>query len=224
VNPPREPGGLPEEWEVAPEPGWVAPALAEEFPGLGLLSTTVATGSGRSPQAVKERLRELSDRFAGAQAIILRQRPIPWSYRVFFRHIGLDPDATPTPIEELALERMKRGRFRSRNRLDDALTIATMETGVAVRAFDADRVSGALGLRPSDPGERFEGRASALPDGTLVIADEERALEVLFGATAEGRGAESRTERTVLAAIRVRGVPDIALEEALWLAASALRA
>ena len=27
-------GALPEEWEVAPEPGWVDPALAEEFPGL----------------------------------------------------------------------------------------------------------------------------------------------------------------------------------------------
>jgi DNA/RNA-binding domain of Phe-tRNA-synthetase-like protein len=221
---PLEPGGLPEEWEVTPEPGWVAPALAEELPGLGLRYTTVATGSGRSPQALKERLRELSDRFAGAQAITLRQRPIPWAYRVFFRHIGLDPDATPTPIEELALERMKRGRFRSRNRLDDALTIATMETGVAVRAFDADRVSGALGLRPSDPGEHFEGRTSPLPDGTLVIADEERALEVLFGATAEGRGARSGTERTLLAAIQVRGVPEIALEEALWLAASAMRA
>ena len=27
-----------------------------------------------------------------AQAINLRQQPIPWAYRVFFRHIGLDPD------------------------------------------------------------------------------------------------------------------------------------
>ncbi len=53
---------------------------------------------------MKERLRLLSDRFGGAQAIALRQKPIPWAYRVFFRHIGLDPDRTPTPVEEVALD------------------------------------------------------------------------------------------------------------------------
>ena len=44
----------------------------------------------------------------------MRERPIPWAYRVFFRQIGLDPDRTRTPIEELALERMKNGAFNSR--------------------------------------------------------------------------------------------------------------
>ena len=58
----------------------------------------------------------------------------------------------------------------------------------------------------------------------IVIADDHRPLGVLFGATAEGRGVSSRTERTVLAALQVRGVPDVALEEALWLAASAINA
>jgi DNA/RNA-binding domain of Phe-tRNA-synthetase-like protein len=217
AEPPADP-------DVAPEPGWVAPALAEEFPGLGLLCTPVEGAGGRSPEAVKEKLRELSDRFAGAQAVVLRQRPIPWGYRVFYRHIGLDPDRTPTPVEQLALDRMRDGRFRSQNRLADAITIATMETGAAVRPFDADAVSGRLGLRLSEPEESFEGRASPLPEGTIVIADEERALEILFGATAKGRGAGSGTPRVLLAAVRVKGVPDVALEEALWLAVSALNA
>lgn len=220
---PRVPG-LPEEWEVAPEPGWVEPALAEEFPGIGLMSTVVGTGSGRSPEPLKERLRLLSDRFAGAQAINLRQRPIPWAYRVFFRHIGLDPDRTRTPVEQLAFERMRYGRWKSRNRLDDALTIAVVEVGVAVQAFDADRVEGRVGLRLSADGERFEGRHSALPTGTIVLADERRPLAVLFGTVAEGRGVVSRTKRTLLVAIKVKGVPDVALEEGLWLAASAMHA
>jgi hypothetical protein len=60
---------------------------------------------------VKERLRALSDRFGGAQAITLRQKPIPWAYRVFFRHIGLDPDRTLTPIEQVSLDRMRHGSF-----------------------------------------------------------------------------------------------------------------
>lgn len=215
---------LPEEWEIAPEPGWVAPALAEEFPGLSILATTLGIGSGRSPAALKERLQTLSNRFGGAQAILLRQRPIPWAYRVFFRHIGLDPDQTRTPIEQLALDRMKNGRFRSENRLDDALTIAMAEVGVALQAFDADRVEGQLGLRLSLGGERFEGRHSPLPEGTIVIADERRALAVLFDRIAQGRGVQSRTERTVLVAIGVKGVPAVALEEGLWVAASAMHA
>ena len=107
----------------------------------------------------------LSDRFSGAQAINLRHQPIPWAYRVFFRHIGLDPDVQRTPVEELALERMKHGGFVSQNLLDDALTIAIIESGVALRAFDADRVAGAPGIRPTGAGEPLEGRPGELPPG-----------------------------------------------------------
>jgi DNA/RNA-binding domain of Phe-tRNA-synthetase-like protein len=213
-----------EDWEAAPEPGWVEPELAGEFPGLQLLSTVVAAGTGRSPEALKERLRELSNRFGGAQAIMLRQRAIPHAYRVFFRHIGLDPDQTRTPVEEIALRRMHDGRFKSRNRVDDALAIGMAEVGVALTAFDADLLEGRLGLRLSAPKEGFEGRASPLPAGTIVIADERRPLEILFGKRAEGVGVGKATTRTALVAIGVKGVPDVAMEEGLWLAASALRA
>jgi DNA/RNA-binding domain of Phe-tRNA-synthetase-like protein len=215
---------LPEEWDVAPEPGWLEPGLAEEFPGLSILSTALETRTGRSPEALKERLRSLSDRFGGAQAIQLRQQPIPWAYRVFFRHIGLDPDTTRTPIEQLIFERIHDGSFKSRNRVDDALTIGMVEVGVALRAFDADRVEGRVGLRLSAEAEGFEGRVSPLPEGTIVVADERRALGILFDRTAEGRGVRRGTRRVLLVAIGVRGVPDIALEEALWVAGSALRA
>jgi DNA/RNA-binding domain of Phe-tRNA-synthetase-like protein len=215
---------LPEQWEVAPEPGWVDPALAEEFPGLSIASTIVEATPGRSREALKERLRLLSDRVGGAQAVQLRQQAIPWAYRVFFRHIGLDPDTTRTPIEQLIFDRMHDGRFKSRNRVDDALAIGMVEVGVALRAFDAEAVDGRIGLRLSSEGERFEGRVSPLPEGTIVIADEQRPLGVLFDRTAEGRGVAKRTRKILLTAIGVRGVPDIALEEGLWVAASALRA
>jgi DNA/RNA-binding domain of Phe-tRNA-synthetase-like protein len=203
--------------------GWVDAGLREEFPGLALMHLTVERGSGRSPREVKERLRVLSDRFTGGQAINMRHQPIPWAYRVFYRHIGLDPDVQRTPVEELALERMKQGGFKSQSLLDDALTIAIIESGVAVRAFDADRVTGPLGIRPSTADEELEGRPGDLPGGTLVVADEARPLSLLFGAIAAGRGVGPKTKRTVLVAIQVGGVPAIAVEEALWLAAGVLR-
>ena len=204
------------------ESGWVAAELREEFPALSLSYVVCERGSGRSGPEVKRRLRTLSNRFSGAQAINLRHQPIPWAYRVFFRHIGLDPDEQPTPVEALALERMKRGGFRSANLLDDALTIATIESGVALRAFDADRVSGEPGIRPSAPGEQLEGRPGELPPGTIVIADAVRPISLLFGALASGRGVSPRSSRTLLCAIGVQGVPAIALEEALWIAAGVL--
>jgi DNA/RNA-binding domain of Phe-tRNA-synthetase-like protein len=205
------------------ELGWIDPELHEEFPALALRHTLVDRGSGRSTREVKQRLRTLADRFSGPQAINLRHQPIPWAYRVFFRHIGLDPDQQPTPVEELALQRMRHGGFPSQNLLDDALTIAIIESGVALRALDADRVSGAPGIRPSLAGEALEGRPGDLPTGTLVVADQERPLALLFGALAAGRGVQPKSSRTLLIAIQVAGVPEIAVEEALWLAASVLR-
>ena len=209
--------------EAVPEAGFLAPELREEFPGLALRYLSIERGSGRAPRHVKERLSHLSNMFSGPQAINLRHQPIPWAYRVFYRHIGLDPDEQQTPVEAVALERMKRGGFISRSLLDDALTIAIIESGVALRAFDADRISGVLGIRSTEPGEGLEGRPGELPSGTLVIADEARPLGLLFGATATGRGVRPRTRRTILAAVQVKGVPDIAVEEAIWLAADVLR-
>jgi DNA/RNA-binding domain of Phe-tRNA-synthetase-like protein len=210
--------------EAVPQSGFLAPELREEFPGLALRYLLIEHGSGRAPRQVKKRLAELSNRFSGPQAINLRHQSVPWAYRVFYRHIGLDPDEQPTPVEAIALERMKRGGFISRSLLDDALTIAIIESGVALRAFDADRVEGRLGIRPTEPGEGLEGRPGALPAGTLVIADEARPLGLLFGATATGRGVTPRTRSMILVGVQVKGVPEIAVEEAIWLAVDVIQA
>jgi DNA/RNA-binding domain of Phe-tRNA-synthetase-like protein len=204
--------------------GWIDPEVAAEFPELRLYSTTIAARSGRSPDELRERLRDLSDRFRGPQAVVMRQRPVPWAYRVFFRHIGLDPDVDRTPVEALALERLKAGGFRSRSRLDDALTIAVMETGVPVWALDAERVVGVLGLRPAARGERSGAGeyASDIPAGRLLVADEEGPVGVLFGPLASGRGVGPGTTAMTLFSVQVAGVPDIHVEEALWTVADIL--
>jgi len=207
-------------WDPSPERGWVAPRIAAEFPGLGIAWVEVDAKPGRSPEPVRRRLRDLSDRFFGSHAIRLRERPIPWAYRVFFRQIGLDPDRTRTPVEQLALDRLHDGAFRSRGLPRDALTIATVETGVALRAFDADRVEGALCIRDSAPGESLAGSPGELAHGTLTIADEANPLALLFGPTAEGYAVEPSSRRVAIVAVQVSGVPEIAVEEALWMAAA----
>lgn len=212
------------DWEPASTLGWVAPHVAAEFPGLGISWIEVDGRPGRSPEPVDRRLREASDRFYGAHAIHMRERPIPWAYRVFFRQIGLDPDRTHTPVEQLALDRLQDGGFKTRGLPADALTIATIETGIALRAFDAERLEGALCIRDSAPGESLEGRPGALSRGTLLIADERAPAGLLFGATGKGRSVGRDTRRVAIAAIQVDGVPQIAVEEALWQVAATLQA
>ena len=205
------------------ERGLVDSELASEFPQLALHLSTVEASAIRSPRAIKHRLRILSDRYTGGKAVNLRQEPIPWAYRVFFRQIGIDPDDRRTPPEEAALERMRVGGFQSRNLLDDALTIATVETGVAVLALDADRVEGALGLRLSRERERLGGGdGRPLPGRQIVLADREHALAVLFGDLGEGRGVQPSTTRMLLVAVQVKGVPEVSVEEALWTVAEVL--
>ncbi len=211
-------------WGPSSKLGWVAPHVAAEFPGLGISWIEVDGRPGRSPEPVERRLRETSNRFYGAHAIHMRERPIPWAYRVFFRQIGLDPDRTRTPVEQLALDRLQDGGFKTRGLPSDALTIATVETGIALRAFDAERIEGALCIRDSAPGESLEGRPGELSRGTLVIADERAPAGLLFGATGDGRGVGRSTRRIAIAAVQVDGVPQIAVEEALWMVATTLEA
>lgn len=211
----------------AAQPGWVAPDVAEEFPGLRLRTVVVsaAGAAGRSPRDVRERLRALSSRVRGDQAIVQRQQPIPLAYRAFFRQVGLDPDATRTPAEAAVLQRLVHGEFRSRGLLDDALTVALVETGVPVRALDGEQADGALGIRASAAGERLGRRGSEAPPlaaGRLVVADAAGPVAELFGPPAAGHGVTKATRQALLYAVAVPGVPDIHAEEALWYAAELL--
>ncbi len=215
--------------DAPPVRGWCEQQVQQELPGLGLMCTTVEPtldGSlmGRSTPEVLARLRELSNRWRGARAVNVRQEAIPAAYRVFFRHIGLDPDVTRTPIEAAVLERMLEGGFLSEGLLADILTIALIDTAVPVWALDADTVNGPLGIRVTRA-EECLGRgpqALSLGAGRLVVADADSALAMLFGWTAEAHRPTPSTRRLELFAVQVAGVPALHVEEALWTCRSAL--
>jgi DNA/RNA-binding domain of Phe-tRNA-synthetase-like protein len=173
---------------------------------------------------LRERLALLADRFHGARALTLRGEPVPHAYRVFFRHVGLDPDAQRTPVEAAALDRLVRGGFASRGPLEDALLVAVVETGVPVWALDDARLDGPLGLRGAAPGERLgEGDYAAdLVPGRVVVADAGAPVAVLFGDVAPSRRPTRDSARLRLFAVAVPGVPALHVEEALFGCAEAL--
>ena len=197
--------------------GWVDPVLAEEFPHTRVVEVTVDAAPGHSTREGRVRLSRLADRFAGAHVIALRQKPIPHAYRVFHRHVGLDPDVHRTPIEEAALQRLLRGGFPARDRIHDALLIAVVETGVPVWALDDAALDGPLGLRLAGGGERLGNHEGAdhLSDGRMVISDAVSPVAVLFGATDPAREVSRSTRRVRLYAVAVAGVPAVHVEEAL---------
>jgi DNA/RNA-binding domain of Phe-tRNA-synthetase-like protein len=198
--------------------GWVEPSLAREFPDLRVaFAHADAPPSRASPPALRERLALLSDRLRGAQAIALRGRDVPHAYRVFFRHIGLEPDEVRIPVEALVVERLRHGGYPSHGWLADALTIACVETALPVWALDADRIDGTPGVRTARAGEE-------LPAGRLVLADETRPLATLFEAPAAPFAPDRETARVALVTVVVPGVPALFAEEALWIAAEALAA
>jgi hypothetical protein len=58
--------------------------------------------------------------------------------------------------------------------------------------------------------------------GQIVVADPSRPVAVVLGDVAADAGVTRHTERMVLCALSVKGVPRISVEEALWIAAEVL--
>jgi DNA/RNA-binding domain of Phe-tRNA-synthetase-like protein len=214
-----------DEVELRAAQGWVAPDVAAELPGLRLNWVTVRGSRRDSPRALSRRLGELSNRYRGASVVAIRSQPIPGAHRAFFRQIGLDPDVTRIPLEDVAMQRLAHGAFRSRDLVHDALLLALIETGVAVWALDAQVVSAdGLGIRATAGDEQLGSSeiADHVRPGRLVVADSEHIHALLFGEIARGHEVTRRTSRIMLFTIGVEGVPAIHLEEALWVAVEAI--
>jgi hypothetical protein len=190
--------------------GEVAPAIAGEFPALGLLWLDVAAAPQRTPADIRARLAQMSDRWRGPQAVALRRQPVAHAHRVFFRHIGIDPDVQRVPQEEIVVRRLLDGGFKPRGLPADALTIACVETGVGVWALDGAAVDGPLALGFDDV------HRIAVLDGAGVVAP-------LFGDPLERAAVTKATRALRLYAIRAPGVPEVFVREALELGAELLQ-
>ena len=180
-------------------------ALRSELPGLGLWTVDVAAAPAPSPASVERRLHEHGARPSAAELGGARPESTPWAYRVLLRQLGVESSDGLSLSERVALRPHEPCDLDGAGLPADALTIATLETGVPLLAFDADRLSGTLALRQE-------------PGGAVAIADEERPLAALFGERAGDARVSAATTRIALAAIQAKGVPDLSVEEALWTA------
>lgn len=204
--------------------GAIAPELADELPGLALAYVRVAASAGRSPTAVRRRLRELADRLGGAHVVEARRDEVPWAYRMLWHRLGIDPDVEHTPVERLLRDRIQHGGLRGHGLPADAIALATLETGVPLVALDAGAVVGRPVLRRAGAGESLAGEPEIeLRAGEAIYADEWRPLaRVAGGPLAAGCAPTRRTAAMLLCAPAPATVGEIVVEEALDIAASVL--
>ncbi len=210
--------------ELVAEAGWVAPELADELPGFEVLWTRVEARPGRTPEPVRQRMRDLAGRITGSKVIQSRQDAVPWAYRVLWRRLGVDPDSDRTPVEQLMVERLEHGGLPSQGMPADAAVVATLETGVPIVIVDAAAVAGRPGLRPAAAGESLGDPETALRAGEVVYADEQRPLARLNGELAADCATSDATTSMIVCALAAATVSQLAIEEALWTAAEMLRA
>ena len=170
-------------------------------------------------------LRALSDRYRGATVIAMRTHPIPRAYRTFYRQIGLDPDRADPVASGRRSTVCFTASFARADLIADALLVARARDRRA--RLGAGRRGGRR-HRPRHPGESGR-RPAGTGAGWLrwpAVARRRRPTRVhapLFGTPLPGHGSGAVGGDRALYAVGVAGVPQIHVEEALWLAADAAR-
>ena len=149
-----------------------------------------ARARGRSPATRRPTSRRgcASSRTACAARArsALRREPMPAAYRVFFRHIGLDPDVAAHAdrgggARAHAARRLPHGRAARRRPADRADRHGRAGVGARRRPASTARSASARAARASALGRSRE--APLLPDGRLVVADADGAASRCCSAT-----------------------------------------
>ena len=187
----------------------VAVVLADEFPGIGLLTCT-ASAARSSSSGVVEELEALAQRMNCAKAVHIQAEPVAAAYRALRVGLGMEGDAGDSGLEGIVRRRLIEGGFRSGGQPADAITIATLETGVPIAQLAVDQDELTLGV---------DDQTKAV---ALMVGEEVRApifgLSVGVGVPPKGSG-EVRLAAVVAPGV-VPEVVALALDRARTLSAS----
>lgn len=194
----------------------VESALSAEFPGLRVVEMEL---NGLSVKRSDARLEALKRRVAETTRARrkdldqVRDEPLFRAYRDFYWKVGVDPTKT-RPAGEALTRRVLAGKeIPTINTLVDAYNLVSLETSVAIAAFDTARLrTDALVLRRALPGESFLGIGMAGPvdlHGNEVVIEDRADRELV--AIYPYRNAERSkvTESTCGALLLMCGVPGI---------------
>jgi DNA/RNA-binding domain of Phe-tRNA-synthetase-like protein len=195
-------------------------SLAAEFPGLEALAfevrgIRVEAASG----ALAAHIDEQCLRYRQTYALeTLKDEPRLRAYRDFFWRVGIDPTKT-RPAAEALLRRVLQGKPLPRiNTFVDAYNLASMETRIALAAFDLAPLRGPVRMRRARPGETFHGigmdAPAAMTGAEVVCEDDERLIAIYPHRDAEASKVTLETRDVLCLACGVPGIPEGAVREA----------
>jgi DNA/RNA-binding domain of Phe-tRNA-synthetase-like protein len=199
--------------------------LAAEFPGLEALVFDVR---GLRVEQVSDALaaftEERAAQYRATYALAtLKDEPRLRAYRDFFWRVGVDPTKI-RPAAEALLRRVIQGRPIPRiNTLVDAYNLASMETRIALAAFDLGKLRGDLRMRRARPDEAFLGIGMEAPvtlTGVEVVCeDADRLVAVYPYRDADASKVSLETRDVLFLICGVPGISEGALLEAASVAA-----
>jgi len=198
----------------------IEPSLRERFPDLQVLAEYVdgvgVEDSGAELQTYKESVCGQVKRKYSLES--LKDVSIFRSYRDFFWKVGIDPTKI-RPAAEALVRRILAGKtIPAINNVVDSYNLASIQTEVALAAFNRDGLKGGLLMRTAKSGERFVGigmnRPMELSGKEIVISDEENLVAIYPYRDADKTKVSAGTKNLLLIVCGVPGVHEDVLNEA----------
>ena len=194
--------------------------MRERFPDLQVLAEYVdgvrVEDSGAELQTYKESVCGQVKRKYSLDS--LKDVSIFRSYRDFFWKVGIDPTKI-RPAAEALVRRILAGKtIPAINNVVDSYNLASIQTEVALAAFNRDGLKGGLLMRTAKSGERFVGigmnRPMELSGKEIVISDEENLVAIYPYRDADKTKVSPGTKNLLLLVCGVPGIHEDVLNEA----------
>ncbi len=194
--------------------------LRERFPELRVLTRqirgVVVEKQNKELEKFKDQvLKQVRER---CDLESLRDLPVFRTYRDFFWRVGIDPTKN-RPAAEALIRRILRGKtVPCINTLVDAYNLASIQTEIALAAFDAGKLKSNLLMRFAMRGEEFLGigmeKPLILQGGEIVISDGEKLVAIYPHRDADNTKVTEATKNVLLLVCGVPGIPEETLLKA----------
>ena len=202
----------------------IVPELQSSFPGLRVVELKIEGLEVESTNPALESFkREVQDRVRQRTASLseVKDQPIFRAYRDFFWRVGIDPTKV-RPAGEALTRRILGGRdLPTVNTVVDAYNIASVETSVAIAAFDLDTIDeGSLVMRRATRDEPFRGIGMVSPDsltGVEVVIENQasgKLVAVYPYRDSDDSKVTEQTKEVLFMMCGVPGIDDLTLERA----------
>jgi len=148
----------------------------------------------------------------------LKDVPIFRAYRDFFWRAGIDPTKVRPAAEALMRRILANKPIPTINTLVDAYNLASIETGIALAAFDREKLKGSLSMRAARQGDEFYGIGMSKPmrltGGEIVVADAEKLVAVYPYRDADVSKVTESTKNVLLMVCGCPGINEAELSRA----------